>query len=366
MNIEKLRSLKSAVNHMMNEGVTTLEPVRRYMDASIEGSFYSVAENGCYVVHPIALRVMNENLMVIQAGIDYIMSHIKNREVYDAAFDLYLKDVAFHTGVKSKSKNPVFQAKNQMASAFGTEYYDDENFKMKDFRLEFEGLSGIISTNFLDAIKTLTQRKAHALMFLSHSQVISQQALRFNIYKEQYNKDLDNLYDRHGWNMATDFRVDHGEESACGVTGDGTIAVRVNREDLTSLFNAKIQNNELRFGGKKVIVASLTEVDASEVANAAKKIKTVTDLNGLKLYRIEKGIVIKNSQEVNDYWNWRRFDSERKAKAVSSLEGHYLAVMDTPEMSFQTVGTSLGRTISSCSKQLQNKVMESLDLDDLI
>ncbi|MDB4408935.1 hypothetical protein N9165_02615, partial [Akkermansiaceae bacterium] len=281
-------------------------------------------------------------------------------------FALYLRDVAYHTGIKSKVRNPVSHAKNQFASSFGTEYYDDESFKMKDFELEFEGLSGIISSNFKDAIKNLTQRKVYALMFLAHSQVISQQALRFNVYKEQYNKDLHNLYDRHGWSNATDFRVDNGEESVCEITEEGTISVRVNRQDLTSLFNARIQNNELRFGGKKVIVASLTDVDASEVANAAKKIKTVTDLNGLKLYRIEKGIVIKNSQEVNDYWNWRRFDSERKAKAVSSLEGHFLAVMDTPEMSFQTVGTSLGRTISSCSKQLQNKVMESLDLDDLI
>ena len=351
---------------MMNEGVTTLHPIRRYMDGDIEGSFYSVAENGCYVVHPIALRTMNENLMVIQAGIDYILSHVSNRSVYDEEFDIFMRDVSYHTGMKSKVRNPVAQAKALMASGYGEQNYDDESFKTKEVILEWEGLSNIISSSLKEALVNLTQRKAQSLMFLAHGQIISQQALRFNIYKEQYTKDLHNLYDRHGWNSATDFRVDYGEESVCGLTDDGNISVRVNRADITSLYNANIKNKDLRFGGKKVIVSSLTPVCPDEVAAAAKKIKTVTDLNGLKLYRIDKGIVIKNSQEVNDYWNWRRFSDERKAKAVCSLEGHYLAVMDTPEMSFQTVGTSLGRTISSCSKQLQNKVMESLDLDDLI
>jgi hypothetical protein len=365
MNIEKLQSLKTAVADMIDQGLSTLEPVRRYGDSDVSGSYYQVKEHGSFVVHPVALQAMNDNLLVLQAGIDYILSHVSNREVYDESFNEHLNAVSFHSGVASKRKNPINESKAKFASAFGVQHYQDENFSIKDLSLDFQGLSNIISISLLDALKDLTQRKSAAIMFLAHSQVVSQGALRFNLYKEQYAKDLHNLYDRHGWTSATEFKVDV-DESFCGLDDSSMIKVYLDRDDITSLFNAGVKNNDIRSSGKKVIISSVKEVQADEVADAAKKIKTVTDLNGLKLYRIEKGIVIKNSQEVNDYWNWRRFDDERKAKAVGSLEGHYLAIMDTPENSFQTVGTSLGRTISSCSKQLQNKVMESLDLDDLI
>ena len=226
----------------------------------------------------------------------------------------------------------------------------------------------VLRDNFRSALKNLVQRKGATQMFFACGMVVSVTALEFSTFKQKYKVDLENLYDRYGWRSATNFEVDTGEELYCGLgeSSSNSITLRIPRNSLVSLFNAGLMSSELRSNNKKLILGGVTPVPQSEIEAAAKKIKTVTDINGLKLYRITAGMLIKNSQIVNDYWSFQRKDKEDALKLFENLEGQYVAVMDTPENSFKTVGSSLGRTISSCSKQLTNKVMESLDLDDLI
>lgn len=359
----KLFSLREIITKLTREGIGTLEEGRRYGD-DIVGSFYIEQENDIYVVDEAARLAVEENVVTCNTGIDYVLSHVKDRAPFDREFESYMTVVNLRTKETTSRMNPLKRGKTCFATAFGNGDYNDMRFSKGKY-LEFQGLSNIIEDSFWQALCDLAERKAYSLVFLSDCLVASGSALKFIEFKQRFQYDLSNLYDRHGWGSATEFGVDT-EESMCGFDDDRKIVMNLDREAISSMFNANIMCGDLRLSGKKLLVGGVTEVPFSEVEEAAKKIKTVTDINGLKMYKIDRGLVISNSQEVNDYWRWRRRTIEEMQKCVSSVEGYYVAVMDTPENSFKTVGTTLGRTISSCSKQLTNKVMESLDLDNLI
>lgn len=366
LDIEKLHSIESAVASLQANGLEGITNAPRYHSGGFGGTFYT-KENGAYVADSRAIQIINNNIVVLDAGIDYILSHVSDETEYRSKALEYLGEVFYKSKDKSKRLNPLSAGHKHFCSAFGDKDYEDETLIFDGNIVIFQGLSNILRNNFLKALRDLTVRKAYSLVFLAHSQVVSATALDFNTYKDKFREDIRNLYDRHGWHSATDFTIDGDfENTVCEISDNGDIKMNIKRSDIVDLFNAGILCSQLRFNNKKVLIAGIESVSDDEIASAAKKIKTVTDINGVKMYRIKTGMVIKNSQEVNDYWRWRRKDREQQAKSVGSLEGYYIAVMDTPENSFKTIGTTLGRTISSCSKQLTNKVMESLDLDNLI
>lgn len=364
LDIEKLHDIESAVFSLQANGLETIGPGPRYEPAGFGGTFYQ-KENGVYSADKRAIEIINNNIVVLDAGIDYILSHVSDDTEYRAKALEYLEHVFHCSKQKSIQGSPLSLGHKQFSSAFGAKAYEDETLVFDANMVVFQGLSNILRMNLLKALRDLTVRKTYSLVFLAHSQVVSAIALDFNNFKTQFDIDVRGLYDRHGWYNLVDLQLDT-EETACELHNDGGIRMHIARPDTVSLFNADILCSNLRFNNKKVLIAGIEEVSAEEIAGAAKKIKTVTDLNGVRMYRITKGLVIKNSQEVNDYWRWRRKDREQQEKSVGTLENHYIAVMDTPENSFKTIGTTLGRTISSCSRQLTNKVMASLDLDDLI
>jgi len=367
LDIEKLHNIESAVATLRANGLEEITTAPRYHSSGFGGTIYK-REEGLNVADPRVIQLINNNIVVLDAGIDYILNHVSDDTKYRSEAAEYFEQVFKNYKLKSLKGNPVELGHKQFSSALGEREYDDESLVFDGGIVIFQGLSNILRNNFLKALRDLTVRKAYSLVFLAHSQVVSAVALDFNNYKAKFNIDLENLYDRHGWRTATDFTIDgvDSDETICKISDSGYIQIDINRTDIVNLFNANIFCSHLRSNNKKVLIASIESVSDEEIAGAAKKIKTVTDLNGVKMYRIKKGMVIKNSQEVNDYWGWRRRTVEEQNKSVGSLEGHYIAVMDTPENSFKTIGTTLGRTISSCSKQLTNKVMESLDLDNLI
>jgi hypothetical protein len=367
LDIEKLHSLESIVNLLIAEGVDTLKPVTRYMSGSLNGSVYQVSGD-TLVAHPLVMQALEYNLSVIDTAIDYILNNVSCRKGFDHAVSLYCQEVGAKLEHDSATKNPIGMGHIYFAAAFGNNSYDIDRFNFSKETLVFQGLSNLLRDNYRFALRDLVTRKVATQSFFAGSQVLSITALDFSTFKQKCLTDLSTLYDRYGWRSATKFELD-AEKTYCGICPDSSsnyLTAKINRDDLLSLFNANIMSSDLKCNNKKVIVGAVEAVDHSEVEAAAKKIKTVTDINGLKMYRVTSGILLTHSQEINDYWGFQRKDKEQAMKLIDSLEGYYIAVMDTPENSFKTVGSSLGRTISSCSKQLTNKVMSSLDLDDLI
>jgi len=368
-----LRNEIDLVKTLTEQGVTGLTSSRW---DSIRGPIHTEQKSMRVLRGPITDEVLKE-LSTIQNGINFIMSFVKNPNEYDTAYSSFKDDKTELDNQNIKERAKTGFGLELMSKAFGgnASHHDTSGLQNTFERtLIFEGLSNIIKERLCESLTDLSLRKRSIETLLTAGALIPSHAFNYYRWRTAYQSAIYRLYDRNGWHNALQMDLE-ATESFCGVHvchegsyQTNSLVVKTTEADLLSMYATGLSTSlsELRVSGKKCVITNVEPVDAQDVYCAVKKINTVVDTSSIKVYKINRGFKVMDSATLLSYYGFRNTSEEKALGACASLEGQYMAILEGPETTFVSVGSSLGRAVSSCSKRLQDGVMNSLDLSDLI
>jgi len=197
--------------------------------------------------------------------------------------------------------------------------------------------------------------------FLESYKEIDGREVKLVTYRCDFKRKLEDYSNTYNWCKIYSVDLKANETSITWSAGC-KLEINVSHPDLQKLEEAGIDFSHLRLGGKRVIVGQIEDISTAEIEKAAKKIGTPVDTSTIKAYTITEGIKINNIRELSDYWHLMRISEEQRATYTTDLKGAVCVVIETPQSSYTTCATSLGRALASASKKVQGAVMDSLDL----
>lgn len=175
-----------------------------------------------------------------------------------------------------------------------------------------------------------------------------------------------NRIDRWNWYSFSSTKATEQPESSIVRCSDDCSgwSFRYSYDAIKRISDAGLDLSTLCFRYKKAFILDIEEVAQAEIDAAAKKMKFKGDLSTTKIYRIVKGIAIKNTNDIG-YGMWRIFGTDIETvvdRYEIDLTDHYIAVLKTPTDSMQAITTSIGRSLSSTNRQVMKGVMDSFEL----
>jgi len=219
-----------------------------------------------------------------------------------------------------------------------------------------------------DQLNHMVQR-INALTILLSYRTIDTNFAKYMNNKSDYTTYVGRMLDNYNWSQCISVRSYEDTKATEIKVKDPGLTERldldITREDLMTLFentNISLKHSELLMNGRKTLIQAVEEVPVDEINKAAKKMKFNGDLSSVRCYKITSGIKVKNSRIFNDYWFMKRCDSIRIEEQLEDISGNYIVVSENDTSKFQSITTSIGRSLSSVNRQVTNKVMDSLDL----
>lgn len=255
-----------------------------------------------------------------------------------------------------------------VATSSGIHFHSEARYNSK-VEKSVEVLEALyFGRSFSDQINMIVQR-INALTILQSYRTIDTNFAKYMNNKEKYAKYVSRMLDNYNWQQCVSVKSLESTKETRLTVGDSGYTERLNveitREDLMNLYentNINLNHDELLMNGRKTIIRAVKEVPQDEINAAAKKMKFNGDLSTVRCYKITSGTKVKNSRIFNDYWFMKRCDNEKITNVLEDISENYIVVSENDTSKFQSITTSIGRSLSSVNRQVTNKVMDSLDL----